>query len=156
MTETGTRPGVPDFPPPADVPELAAFWEATARGSLAVPECPECAPEDTVVQWYPLAGRPCGHTGDLRWRDVPGAGSLYTFTRVERAFLPSGYPGPFTVALVELDAVPAMRLVTALVGPGSERPNIGCRVHLSPTVFETHTLPTFEVDPSPRGAVQPA
>lgn len=141
-----TRPidayGVPNFPPPHDVPELEEFWRATARGSLALPRCPDC----TIVQWYPLAGRPCGHTADLEWGEVRGVGTLYTFTRVERAFLPSGYAGPYTVSLVELDDMPGLRLVTVLVGPGSVNPRIGARVTLSPTVFETHTLPTFAVD----------
>jgi hypothetical protein len=49
------------------------------------------------------------------------------------------------LALVELDGVEGPRLVTVLVGPGSDEPAIGDRVRLSPTTFDTHTLPTFEL-----------
>lgn len=141
-----TFEGVPDFPPPEDVPELDGFWRATARGTLALPFCPDCG----EAQWYPLAGRPCGHIGDPAWREVSPVGTLFTFTRVERAFLPSGVSGPFTVALVELDNIPGLRLVTVLVGPGATRPEIGSRVHMSPTVFQNHTLPTFALGAVPR------
>jgi uncharacterized OB-fold protein len=76
---------------------------------------------------------------------VPTEGKIFTYTRVERAFLPYGGEPPYTLALVELDGVDGPRLVTVLVGPGSDEPAIGDRVRLSPTVFETHTLPTFEL-----------
>lgn len=137
-----TVAGVPNFPPPQDVPELDGFWDAVERGCIALPACPTCG----AWQWYPLAGRPCGHPGELEWRDLGGHGTIFTFTRVERSFLPSGSNPPYTVALVELDEAPGVRLVTVLVGPGSVDPVIGSRVTLSPTEFETHTLPTFSLD----------
>ena len=96
-------------------------------------------------QWYPLAGLACHPEAVHVWREVPGEGTIYTFTRVERAFLPQGGDPPYTVALVELDGVVGPRLVTVLVGPGSDDPAIGARVRLAPTSFETHTLPTFQL-----------
>ena len=47
------------------------------------------------------------------------------------------------MVLVELDGAPGPRLVSVLVGDGSDAPTIGDRVRLSPTRFATHTLPTF-------------
>lgn len=139
---------VPQFAPPHDLPELQPFWDAAARGGLALPRCPECS----VWQWYPTSGCPCGHPGGVEWRDVRGTGTIHTFTRVERDFLPSGSAAPYTVALVDLDDAPGVRLVTDLVGPGSHEPRIGDRVVLSPTVFDTHTLPTFRLSgPDDRG-----
>lgn len=143
MTEP-TRPvestgAATDFAPPRDLPDLQPFWDAAARGELALPRCPECA----AWQWYPGPGCPCGYCDEFEWQHVRGVGVLHTFTRVERAFLPGGSVLPYTVALVELDDAPGVRLVTDLVGPGAEVPRIGARVALHPTVFENHTLPTF-------------
>jgi uncharacterized OB-fold protein len=130
---------VPDFEPSLDDPLLAPFWQAAARGKVALPACPTCG----AWQWYPLPGRPCGHLEDLEWRDLAGTGTIFTFTRVERGFLPSGGEAPYTLVLVELDGAPGPRLVSVLVGPGSVSPAIGDRVQLSPTTLATHTLPTF-------------
>jgi len=140
-TDLGTGPGaVPDFAP-LDDPRTRPFWEATANGGLSLPACSTCG----TWQWYPLAGLPCHSDATLVWRPVAGEGTIFTWTRVERAFLPSGASPPFTVALVEIDGVEGPRLVTVLVGPGSDEPVIGDRVRLAPTVLPTHTLPTFEL-----------
>ena len=51
----------------------------------------------------------------MRWEEVATTGTVYTATRVERAFLPGGQADvPFTVAFVELDGVEGVRLVTNL------------------------------------------
>ena len=132
---------VPDFPPSIDHESSAPVWAATADGRLALPACSTCGQR----QWYPVAGLACHPDATVAWADVPTEGSIYTFTRVERAFLPHGGEPPYTLALVQLDGVDDARVVTVLVGPGSEEPAIGDRVRLAPTRFETHTLPTFEL-----------
>lgn len=132
---------VPQFAPAPDHAASAPFWEATAAGGLALPACSTCG----RFQWYPVAGLPCHPGATHTWKPVPVEGTLYTFTRVERAFLPHGGEPPYTVALIELDGVDEARLVTVLVGPGSEQPAIGSRVRLAPTRFESHTLPTFRL-----------
>jgi len=139
---------VPEFAPYLDDPTYSPFWTAAEQGRIALPACPQCG----VFQWYPLPGRPCGHPGRLEWRDLPGTGTIFTFTRVERAFLPSGGHPPYTVVFVELDGAPGPRLVTVLVGEGSATPAIGARVVLAPTRTATHTLPTFRLDVGPTAA----
>jgi uncharacterized OB-fold protein len=134
-----TMSTAPNFAPPVDTPQVNAFWQTAAEGRLALPACSACG----AWQWYPLDGRPCHPDAPLEWRDVPGTGRVFTFTRVERAFLPSGSEPPHTVALVELDGVEGPRLVTCIVGEGSDDVAIGDRVRLSPTRFDTHTLPSF-------------
>lgn len=130
----------PNFAPLAN-PRTDPFWQAASEGRLVLPACPVCG----AWQWYPLPGLACHPGATVEWRDVAREGSIFTFTRVERSFLPHGGPPPFTVALVQLDGVAAIRLVTVLVGPGSDQPAIGDRVRLAPTRFESHTLPTFEL-----------
>jgi uncharacterized OB-fold protein len=129
---------VPRFAP-LDDPRTRPFWEATAAGGLALPACGACG----TWQWYPVGGLPCHPDAPTEWRPVAQSGTVFTFTRVERMFLPHGGEPPFTVALVELDGIVGPRLVTVLVGEGSDEPTIGARVRLAPTRFDTHTLPTF-------------
>jgi uncharacterized OB-fold protein len=131
---------VPAFAPPLEESIARPFWEAAADGRLVLPACSVCG----AWQWYPVAERPCHPGTPLEWRDAPREGTIFTFTRVERAFLPFGGDPPYTLALIELDGIDGVRLVTVLVGPGSEAPAIGDRVRLAPTVLDTHTLPTFE------------
>ncbi len=132
---------VPQFAPSRNHELSAPYWDATAESRLVLPACSVCG----AWQWYPVAGLACHPEAVHIWNEVPSEGSIYTFTRVERAFLPEGGDPPYTVALVELDSVVGPRLVTVLVGPGSEDPAIGDRVRLAPTRFESHTLPTFEL-----------
>lgn len=139
---------VPDFPPRPDDPLSAPFWAAAARGVVALPGCPACG----RWSWYPLDGCPCGHDGELAWHDLPGTGRIFTFTRVERAFLPTGGEPPYTLVLVELDGAPGPRMVSVLVGEGCADPRIGADVRLAPTRLDTHTLPTFELVGPTRGA----
>ena len=137
MTETR----VPNFAPPSDLPLIAPFWEAAAEGRLVLPACSQCG----EWQWYPVEGQACHPDAGREWRDVAHVGTVFTFTRVERGFLPSGNETPYVLALVELDGVVGPRLVTTIVGDGVDAIAIGDRVRLSPTIFATHTLPTFAV-----------
>jgi uncharacterized OB-fold protein len=132
---------VPDWAPDLDDGRTAPFWSAAEAGRVDLPACPVCG----QWQWYPLEGLTCHPDASAEWRTVPGEGRVFTFTRVERGFLPRGGTPPYTVAFVELDGVPGVRLVTVLVGAGSDDPAIGDRVRLAPTRLETHTLPTFEL-----------
>ena len=132
---------VPDFAPPTELPLVAPFWEAAAQGRLVLPACSECG----QWQWYPVEGQACHPDATRVWRDVAHVGTVFTHTRVERGFLPSGGEPPYTLALVELDGVVGPRLVTVIVGEGSDAVAIGDRVKLAPTTFSTHTLPTFSM-----------
>lgn len=132
---------VPNFAPSVDHALSAPYWAAAAEGRLALPACSVCG----AWQWYPVAGLPCHPEATREWKPVAGEGTIFTFTRVERAFLPEGGDPPYTLVLVDLDGVAGPRIVTVLVGPGSDDPAIGDRVRLAPTRFETHTLPTFEL-----------
>ena len=132
---------VPNFAPPTNLPLIAPFWDAAAEGRLVLPACSQCG----EWQWYPVEGQACHPEATREWRDVAHTGTVFTHTRVERGFLPSGNETPYVLALVELDGVVGPRLVTAIVGEGSDTLAIGDRVRLAPTTFATHTLPTFSV-----------
>ena len=102
----------PDFPlPDLDDPLTRGFWDAAARRQLALTRCEACQ----VWVWYPTdPSHGCG-PGSLTWTAVTGHGTLYSWTVVRRALLPEyAQVVPYTTALIELDEVPGVRLVSLL------------------------------------------
>lgn len=101
---------LPNFSLPDLLPSAAPFWAAVERGALALPRCSMCG----RWQWYPeAAGTDCTG-GTLIWEDVPGTGTVHTFTRVHRSFLPGGRQDPYVVGSIDLDGVDGPRLVANL------------------------------------------
>jgi uncharacterized protein len=102
-----------NFPlPDTDWPPTRPFWEAAAKGQLAIPRCELCG----KYVWYPEGT--CRHcTGTrLRWTAVSGRGSLFSWVVVHRAFLPQlADQVPFVSALVSLQEDPGVRLVSRIV-----------------------------------------
>jgi hypothetical protein len=84
------------------------FWDAIRDHTIKLPQCTVCH----RWQWYPTdAGADCAG-GELVWVDAPTTGTLHTYTRVERAFLPDGQADvPFVVGFIDLEGVPGLRLV---------------------------------------------
>jgi hypothetical protein len=94
------------------------FFEAAARGELAVPRCRGCG----RWQWYPPER--CGACGGDRlvWTKTSGRGTLFSYAVVRRALLPEFAPFvPFATGLVALAEDPAVRIVTRLVDCDPER-----------------------------------
>lgn len=116
--------GLPHYEPPADDEITAPFWRAIDDGEIRLPRCTVCG----RWQWYPdTAGTECAG-GELWWDQVATTGTVHTYTRVERAFLPGGRDDvPFVVGFVELDDTEGVRLVANIAeGPGGVR--VGMRV----------------------------
>jgi uncharacterized OB-fold protein len=125
-----------DFPlPDVNNPFVAPFYDAAARGELAVTRCAAC---DRYV-WYPTeACDACG--GALEWVPVSGRGSLFSWAVVHRAFLPAfADKVPFVTALVALAEDPAVRIVTNVVdaAPESLRADLALEVTFRPLAFST-------------------
>ena len=118
---------IPDLPaPPPDAGVYQPFWDAAARGSLALPRCRDCG----RAVWYPAPRCPGCSGARLEWTPVAGTGSLFTYTVVHRSFLAGvEVTEPFVAGLVELDGAPGARLAAALdVAP--ERVRIGMRLRV--------------------------
>ena len=133
---------LPDHPPRFDTDIVRPFWESLARGGFQLPACSVCG----AWQWYPYDFVRCHGEARLEWRPAPRAGTVFTWTRVLRSFLPDAKPddAPYVAALVELDDAPGVRLATCLVNLGDREPRIGMRVRLSPVKRSTYTAPAFE------------
>lgn len=97
--------------PATSDPDTGGFFAAAARGEVALRYCARCGALLHLPRAY------CWHCGgwDTEFRAVTPRGRVYSWTVVEHPVHPA-YPVPYTVALVELSADPAARLVTFLPG----------------------------------------
>jgi uncharacterized OB-fold protein len=125
-----------DFPlPDVDDPLTAPYFAGAARGELMITRCDAC---DEYV-WYPAER--CPHCqGPLTWAAVSGAGTLFSWATVRRAFLPAFADRvPFVTALIAIAEAPAVRLPTYLVDadPDSLRADEPVKVTFRPLAFST-------------------
>jgi uncharacterized protein len=115
---------VRDIPQPT--PESEPFWEAAARGELAIQRCNACE-----RFWFPPSNR-CQScwSDDVEWRAVSGRAELYTFTVYRRGYSPALKEQlPYVVGIVELEEGP--RLVTNIVGCEPEDVRVGMSLRVT-------------------------
>lgn len=120
------------------------FWAAAARGHLEVQWCDRC--QQGIFPPRAVCHR-CGNP-EVTWREVPGRGTVYSYTVVRRARSPY-FQGkePYVVALVDLDA--GGRMMTNLVDVAPDQVRVGMRVSVTyEAVTDQIGLPLFrpEVD----------
>ena len=118
-------------PIPEPTPVSQPFWDALAQHRIMV----QYSPSLRRHVFYPRTLAPGTLADDLEWREIDGAGTLYTFTVAHR---PTGPPWvdatPQLPAVVQWDAGPRFSTELVDVDPGDIR--IGMRVE---PVF--HDLP---------------
>ncbi|HEY1530992.1 MAG TPA: Zn-ribbon domain-containing OB-fold protein [Galbitalea sp.] len=107
---------------PDVLPEAREFWEATARGELALQRCTQC---DTVI-WYPRGLCPNCLSSEITWFTASGRGAIYSFTISRKGDGAFREASPFVLAYVELDEGP--RILTNVVDADLEAVHIGMPV----------------------------
>jgi uncharacterized OB-fold protein len=144
-TEVDVRPGV--FPtvlrdPHAD--DLTRpFWEAAVEGRLSAPRCTGCGT-------FRLPPGPicfvCQQRG-LEWVDLPGTGTVYSFTIVRHPLARMLQPAvPYATGIVELDGTQGAgaRMIVNIVDCDVEALRIGDRVEVVwEPVDERMAVPRF-------------
>jgi uncharacterized OB-fold protein len=125
--------------PVTDDPDTRGFWEAAARGLLAVQRCSACSAP------IHLPKACCGSCGswESNWVEVSPRGTLYTWTTVERTVRAS-FPAPYTLIVVDLDDAPGVRLLGQL--PGRPELAAGARVSATFEVIGDAVLPMWHLD----------
>jgi len=113
------------FDPPRTAPWLALYFEGLSRLELRLPRCSVCG----GWEWYPRASGPTCAGAHYQWIRIGDGASVFTYCRVERAFLPD-VKEPYVVGLVCPDDAPSVRIVTQLVS-ASDTFSIGARARLS-------------------------
>jgi uncharacterized protein len=110
-------------PLPEATPVSKPFWHALTEHRILV----QYSPSLGRYVFYPRTLAPGTLADDLEWREIDGAGSVYTFTVAQR---PTGPPWadavPQILAVVQWDAGP--RFSTELVGVNPADVRIGMRV----------------------------
>ena len=125
---------------PTPTPESTSFWEGTKRRELRLQHCEDCQ----RFYFYPRSLCRYCWSRNVQWRTVSGRGRLHTFTVNYRAGRHSPFPGPFVIAIIELDEGP--RLMSNLVGVEADPGVLRCDMPVE-VVFEDIsdeiTLPRF-------------
>ena len=111
------------LPVPEPTPVSRRFWDGLAQHRILV----QYSPSLQRYVFYPRTLAPGSLADDLEWREIDGAGMLYTFTVARR---PTGPPWadavPQLLAVVQWDAGP--RISTELVEVDPSDIRIGMRV----------------------------
>jgi len=124
-----------DFPlPDTSWEPTRPFWEAAARGELAIPRCGSCG----RLCWYPAERCRACDAERLVWTALSGRGTLFSWAVVERGWVKGlRERAPYVAALVALEEDACVRLVSNLVGcePAALRMEMPLRVVFRPLPF---------------------
>jgi uncharacterized protein len=119
------------------------FWDAALQGQLIVSQCTSCG---TCL----LPPQPrCFHcqATSFTWKDVPGTGTIYSFTVVRHPLAPHLVDAvPYVSAVIELDGTQGAgaRIIANVVDCDPDTVKIGDRVQVSfDKLSDTLALPRF-------------
>jgi uncharacterized protein len=116
-----------EMPVPAVNAETSGWWEAAAGHRLVVQRCADCA----VTRHPPGPICPSCRSTRFEWSVLPGTGTVFTYTVVRQAFIPSlAEKIPYVVMAVELDGGDGARIVSNLVEIDPADVTIGMRVEV--------------------------
>jgi uncharacterized OB-fold protein len=111
------------MPLPEPTPVSAPFWAALREHRIRI----QYSPSSGRYVFYPRTLAPGTLADDLEWREINGAGTLFTYTVADR---PTGPPWadalPQLLAVVEWEVGP--RVSTELVDVAPEDIRIGMRL----------------------------
>ena len=139
------RQGV--YPSPIDDPyadEMTQpFWDAAAKGQLVGYKCTTCG--TFVMPPQPFCFN-CQNRS-FEWVELPGTGTIYSFTVVRHALAPYlAGAVPYVGAVVQLDGTQGAgaRMLVNIIDVDVEKVAIGDKVHVVfDKVSETLTVPRF-------------
>ena len=131
------------MPAPPVSRDTLPWWQAAAEHRLVVQTCAACG-----MPRHP-PGPMCAQCGsvDVRWQDLAGTGSVYSYTVVHQAFLPSlsAYV-PYVVAVLDLDGAAGVRFISNLVDVDPAAVRIEQRVEVVwEDVADGYAVPRFRL-----------
>jgi uncharacterized OB-fold protein len=147
MSDARARWFPDDMPLPAANAETAGWWEACAQHRLVVERCTGCG----ATRHPPGPVCPRCRATSSEWAELPGTGTVFSYTVVRQAFLPSlADTVPYVVAVVDPDGGGGARFVSNVVDCDPEEVTIGMPVEV---VWEDMgpelALPRFRPRPAP-------
>lgn len=130
-------------PMPIPTPTTQPFWDALAEHKIHI----QYSPSTGRYVFYPRVLAPGTLADDLQWREISGAGSLYTFTVAHRPVSPHFADAvPQILAVVEWDEGP--RFSTEIVNAAPEELTVGMRVKPVFTDYPEHGITMLRYEPA--------
>jgi uncharacterized OB-fold protein len=119
------------------------FWDAALEGRLVAPQCTRC--HTFVLPPQPFCFE-C-QSQDFEWTELPGTGTIYSFTVVRHPL----HPGladvvPYVSGVVDLDGTQGAgaRMIVNIVDVDPETVEIGDKVQIRfDKVSDTYAVPRF-------------
>jgi uncharacterized OB-fold protein len=116
-----------DMPTPAADADTLPWWEEAAAHRLVVQRCEACA----ATRHPPGPTCPRCRCFAHGWLELSGRGTVYTYTVVHRAFVPSLRERvPYVVVVVDLEGGGGARLLSNLVDCDPAAVSVGMAVEL--------------------------
>lgn len=119
--------------PPAELFTLVVdqwtqpFWDACREHRLVVPRCADCG----TTRFPPGPFCPACQSQRVDWAELPGTGSIYSYTIVSRSLTPQMDASiPYAPAVIELDGADGRRLISCVVDTALDDVQIGARVRV--------------------------
>ena len=110
-------------PVPIPTPTTQPFWDALRQHTIRI----QYSPSSDRYVFYPRVLAPGTLVDDLQWREISGAGTLYTFTVSYRAVSPHFADDvPQILAVVQWDEGP--RFSTEIINAEPDGLRVGMRV----------------------------
>jgi uncharacterized OB-fold protein len=137
-----TRLHVPPAPPTLVTDRFTApFFEAARERRLVVCACAACG----TLRMPPGPFCPRCQSPAIFWKEVPGTGTVFSYTIVHRAVGSQGDAGfPYAPVIVALDGAPEIRVISALVECESDDVQVDRRVRPVWHVLDDgHVVPFF-------------
>ena len=134
---------------PADFAEInpnswtEPFWLAARDHRLTVPRCTNCG----TFRFPPSPFCPeCQHQ-EVEQVEIPGTGTVYTYTVARHAVVPVLRDiVPYVVAVIEPDGAPGVRMIANIVESDPEKVRIGSRAEVVwDDVDDEVTIPRFRL-----------
>ncbi|WP_199253662.1 Zn-ribbon domain-containing OB-fold protein [Mycolicibacterium mengxianglii] len=130
-------------PMPVKTPVSAPFWDALAEHRIRI----QYSPSLGQYVFYPRILAPRTLADDLEWREISGAGTLYTFTVAQRPVAPHfAADVPQLLAVVQWDEGP--RFSTEMVNVDADDLKIGMRVQPVFCDYPEHGVTMLRYEPA--------
>jgi uncharacterized OB-fold protein len=130
-------------PMPVPTPTTRPFWDALREHRIRV----QYSPSTGRYVFYPRVLAPGTLADDLQWREISGAGSLYTFTVSYRAVSPHFVEDvPQILAVVQWDEGP--RFSTEIVNASPDQLRVGMRVRPVFTAYPDVDVTMLRYEPA--------
>ncbi|MFS0780394.1 Zn-ribbon domain-containing OB-fold protein [Bacillus sp. 1P06AnD] len=132
-------------PIPLKTPDNTPYWDAADRHQLSLQKCGSCH------QYSHPPGPACAKCGseELSWENLGNdiSGKLYSYVVSYRPFLPGFQDDlPLIIAVVELDKVPAVKLIGNIIECNPDQLTIGMPLQMTwQDITEERALPQWKM-----------